>query len=118
MLFRSKAEPSAYDLPTSTYKANGEDLIYVTVSAADKKGTEVPTCDNELSFSVKGAATFEAVCNGDATSIQSFKEPQMKLFNGQLVVILRTTQTAGKATLTIKDKQGKLKATTLTFETR
>ena len=117
-ILMAKAEPSAYDLPTSTYKANGEDLIYVTVSAADKKGTEVPTCDNELSFSVKGAATFEAVCNGDATSIQSFKEPQMKLFNGQLVVILRTTQTAGKATLTIKDKQGKLKATTLTFETR
>jgi hypothetical protein len=32
----------------------------------------------------------------------------MKLFSGQLVVILRTTTTPGTITLTIKDKKGKL----------
>ena len=102
----------------NAYKANGDDLIFVTVSATDKKGTEVPTCNDELAFTVKGAATFEAVCNGDATSLQSFKEPHMKLFNGQLVVILRTTKNAGKATLTITDKEGKVKPTTLTINTK
>lgn len=101
-----------------SYRANGEDLIFVTVSVADKKGTEVPTCNDELAFTVKGAATFEAVCNGDATSLQSFKEPHMQLFNGQLVVILRTTKNAGKATLTITDRQGKVKPATLTINTK
>ena len=101
-----------------SYRANGEDLVFVTVSVADKKGTEVPTCNDELAFTVKGAATFEAVCNGDATSLQSFKEPHMQLFNGQLVVILRTTKNAGKATLTITDRQGKVKPATLTINTK
>ena len=101
-----------------SYRANGEDLIFVTVSVVDKKGTEVPTCNDELAFTVKGAATFEAVCNGDATSLQSFKEPHMQLFNGQLVVILRTTKNAGKATLTITDRQGKVKPATLTINTK
>ena len=102
---------------TSTHQADGEDLIFVRVAAVDKQKRFVPTCQNNLSFTVSGEARFEAVCNGDATSLQSFKQPEMKLFNGELVVVLRPTTKAGKATLTIKDKQGKLKPATLTFET-
>ena len=102
---------------TSTYKADGENLIYVNVSAVDKRGVSVPNCNDDLTFSVSGAATFEAVCNGDATSLQPFKQPQMKLFNGQLVVVLRTTKTAGQATLTVKSAKGRLKPTTLTIQT-
>ncbi|MBQ8065254.1 MAG: DUF4982 domain-containing protein [Prevotella sp.] len=101
----------------SGYQANGDDLIFVDVSAIDKHGNSVPTCNDDLTFSVSGAATFEAVCNGDATSLQPFKQPQMKLFNGQLVVVLRTTKTAGQATLTVKSAKGRLKPTTLTIQT-
>ena len=98
-------------------QADGESLIYVTVSAVDKKGVEVPACQDNLTFSVSGEARYEAACNGDATSLQSFKQPEMKLFNGQLVVILRTTTKAGQATLTIRDKQGKLKPAVVTLRT-
>jgi len=103
---------------TDAHQADGEDLIFVRVSAIDKQQRFVPTCQNDLTFSVSGEAQFEAVCNGDATSLQSFKQPEMKLFNGELVVILRPTKTAGKATLVVKDKRGKLKATTLQIETK
>ena len=103
---------------TATCKADGEDLMYVRISVADKKGIAVPTCQNELTFSVSGEARFEAVCNGDATSLESFKQPHMKMFNGELVVILRSTQKAGKATLTVKDRRGRLKPATLTFVTK
>ena len=102
---------------TSTHQADGEDLIFVRVAAVDKQKRFVPTCQNNLSFTVSGEARFEAACNGDATSLQSFKQPEMQLFNGELVVVLRPTTKAGKVTLTIKDKQGKLKPATLTFET-
>ena len=102
---------------SADYQADGEDLIFVRVSAVDKQKRFVPNSQNNLSFSVSGEARFEAVCNGDATSLQSFKQPEMQLFNGELVVVLRPTTKAGKATLTIKDKQGKLKPATLTFET-
>ena len=103
---------------TNTFKADGEDLIFVRVSVTDKNGIPVPTCQNNLKFEVSGEARFEAVCNGDATSLQSFKQPEMKLFNGELVVILRPTQKAGALTLTVRDKRGKLKATVLTLTTQ
>jgi beta-galactosidase len=103
---------------TNTFKADGEDLIFVRVSVTDKQGIPVPTCQNNLKFEVSGEARFEAVCNGDATSLQSFKQPEMKLFNGELVVILRPTQKAGALTLTVRDKRGKLKATVLTLTTQ
>jgi beta-galactosidase len=113
----ASVEPSYLSAAQDGWKADGEDLIFVRISVNDKKGTPVPDCKEELTFTVSGAATFEAVCNGDATSLQSFKEPHMQLFNGELVVTLRTTNQAGKATLTVRDKRGKLKAATVTIET-
>ncbi|MBR2149890.1 MAG: DUF4982 domain-containing protein [Prevotella sp.] len=112
-----KAVRLVAEAESDAVKANGDDLIFVTVSASDKNGILVPTCNNDLIFSVSGEASFEATCNGDATSLQSFKQPEMKLFNGQLVVILRTTNKAGKLTLTIKDKRGRLKPAVLNMKT-
>jgi len=99
------------------HKADGEDLIYVRVGVQDRKGIPVPNCQDELVFSVSGEARFEAACNGDATSLESFTHPQMKLFNGELVVILRPTKTAGRATLTVSDKRGKLEPVVLVVNT-
>ena len=103
---------------TNAHKADGEDLIYVRISVNDKNGVPVPTCQDELTFSVSGEAKFEAVCNGDATSLESFKQPKMKLFNGELIVILRPTTKAGNVTLTVKEKRGKLKPAILNIITR
>jgi beta-galactosidase len=111
----AQAEPA---LNGTAWKADGEELIFVHVGVTDKQGTAVPTANDNLTFTVSGAARFEAACNGDATSLQSFKQPEMQLFNGELVVILRTTEQAGTATLVVKDKQGKLKPVTITVETR
>ena len=102
----------------SEHKADGEDLIYVRISVQDKKGVPVPTCQDALTFSVSGEAVFEAVCNGDATSLETFKQPKMKLFNGELVVILRPTTKAGNVTLTVKDQRGKLKPAILNIATK
>ena len=88
--------------------ADHEDLAFVTVSLTDKQGTLIPDAADQLTFEVTGAGSFEAVCNGDATSLESFKQPTMKLFHGQLVVVVRSAQQAGKLTLTVKDKQRKL----------
>ena len=103
---------------TETHKADGEDMIYVRISVKDKKGVPVPTCQDALTFSVNGEAKFEAACNGDATSLESFRQPKMKLFNGELIVILRPTMKAGKVTLTVKDQRGKLKPAILNLETK
>jgi len=86
-------------------KADGDDIAFITVSLADANGVFCPTADDELTFEVSGEGTFQAVCNGDATSLEPFTEPRMKLFSGQLVVLVRTTRNVGSITLTVKDSQ-------------
>ena len=86
-------------------KADGNDLSFVTVSLVDKKGTLCPDAADQLEFSVKGAGTYRAACNGDATSLEPFTQPTMKLFHGQLVVVVQAGDKAGKATLTVRDRK-------------
>lgn len=93
------------DAKPMTLRADGNDLAFVTVSMLDKDGNLCPTADDELTFEVKGAGTFQAVCNGDATSLEPFTKPQMKLFSGQLVVVVRASQKKGNITLTVRCPQ-------------
>ncbi len=86
-----------------TIKADGNDLAYVTVSLVDKNGTLCPDAANRLQFTVTGAGTYKAACNGDATSLEPFTQPQMSLFHGQLVVVCQAGKTPGVMTLTVKD---------------
>ena len=86
-----------------TIKADGNDLAYITVSLVDKNGTLCPDAANRLQFSVTGAGTYKAACNGDATSLEPFTQPQMSLFHGQLVVVCQAGKNPGVMTLTVKD---------------
>ncbi len=92
-------------------KADGDDMAFVTVSLTDAKGTLVPEADDQLTFEVTGAGKFQAVCNGDATSLEPFTQPTMKLFKGQLVVVVRSSKQPGTITLKVKDADRKLTKT-------
>ncbi len=94
-----------------TIKADGNDLAYITVSLVDKNGTLCPDAANRLEFSVTGAGTYKAACNGDATSLEPFTQPQMSLFHGQLVVVCQAGKTPGVMTLTVKDPATGMKST-------
>ncbi|EDM34640.1 beta-galactosidase [Pedobacter sp. BAL39] len=79
--------------------ADGKDISFVTVSVVDKDGNPCPTASMSLKFDVKGEGVFKAVCNGDATSLESFEQPTMKLFSGKLVVLVQSTTKSGDITL-------------------
>lgn len=85
--------------------ADGNDLAFITVSLLDKDGNECPLADDELTFEVSGAGTFKAACNGDATSLEPFTQPQMKLFSGKLVVIVQSSKQKGDIILKVKDSK-------------
>ena len=110
---KTAGKPAALKLEAWTQnspllKSNGDDLAFITVSLTDADGTLIPQADDQLTFEVTGAGSFEAVCNGDATSLESFKSPTMKLFNGQLVVVVRSSKEAGTLTLKVTDEKLKL----------
>ena len=83
--------------------ADGNDLAFITVSLLDKDGNECPLADDELTFEVKGAGIFKAACNGDATSLDSFTQPHMRLFSGKLVIVVQSKAQKGDIILTVKD---------------
>ena len=97
-------------------KADGNDLVYVTVQVADKNGNIVPDDARMVKFTVSGDAEFLATANGAPTCLLSFDQPKMNLFSGAATAILRAGTTAGKATLTVTAPG--VKAATLTIDVK
>ncbi len=85
-------------------EANSEDLSFITVSVVDKNGNLCPTATQQLHFKISGKGTYRAACNGDATSLEQFHLPTMKLFSGKLVALVQSTSEAGKIEFTVTGK--------------
>ncbi len=95
-----------------TINADGDDISFVTATVIDKNGNPCHTATNSLEFIVSGKGSFRAACNGDATSLEMFHEPQMKAFSGQLVVLVQSATEPGDIELTVRGKglkAGKIK---------
>ncbi|WP_117879806.1 DUF4982 domain-containing protein [Aureibaculum luteum] len=92
------------DTDRKTLKSNGKDLAFITVSVEDKNGIPCPTATNQLNFKVKGKGFYKAAANGDATSLELFHLPTMKLFSGKLVVIVSSKEEAGAIKLSVSGK--------------
>ena len=82
------------------WQADGQDLLHVQVTAADKQGRRVQVATDEVTFQVEGDARIVGVINGDIDSNEMTVGNQRSLFNGQCTVILRAGRTPGKVTLT------------------
>ena len=109
----AKMQLESWTQASGQLNADGEDLAFITVSLTDAKGNLIPDADDQLTFEVTGAGTFEAVCNGDATSLESFTKPTMRLFSGQLVVIVRSANHPGTLTLKVTNKKRGLSGSTV-----
>ena len=69
-----------------------------------------------VKFNVKGAGTYRAGANGDATSLDLFHLPQMHLFNGKLVAIVESSKTPG--TITFEAKAKGLRKSSINIQTK
>lgn len=63
------------------------DLLFTRATLVDAQGNPVPDDDRVLEIKAKFPLVFKAVCNGDATSLESFVRPEMKTFRGELVAV-------------------------------
>lgn len=85
-----------------TLSADGKDLAYVNVKLVDKDGNFCPTESAGMEFTVSGAGTFRAAANGDPTSLELFHEPKMRLFSGQLTVLVQAGTEPGTLSLEVR----------------
>ena len=107
----AKLQLDAWTQQGTTLAADGDDLAFVTVSLVDADGTLIPDAADQLTFEVTGVGTFRAACNGDATSLEPFTQPTMRLFAGQLVVVVQSAKQKGNLVLKVSDGRGKLAET-------
>lgn len=113
----SKPAAIAFEADRNSIKADGNDLAFITISLTDKDGNFCPREASNLTFTVTGQGSFKGACNGDATSLQVFTKPEMRLFNGKLVVVVQSSTTPGKITLTATDSENRLQGSyTITTE--
>lgn len=78
-------EPAKIQLSVNhtSLKADGEDVVVVTVQVTDAKGRIVPTASQEINFSLKGPGKIIGVGNGDPSS----HEPDKYFEKTELVLI-------------------------------
>lgn len=100
-----KAKSIKLEADRTVLKAGADDFAYITVSLVDNNGTELPQADDRIDVKVSGAGSFQCICNGDATSLEQFTKPTMKLFSGKLVITVKAGDKKGTLKVNVTDKQ-------------
>ena len=86
---------------TTGWKAGGQDLQYVRVTALDSRGRRVWMANDRLTFDVAGPASLIGVTSGNIYSDEIHTDASVQLFQGTALVILRSGAEPGAVTLTV-----------------
>ena len=100
----------------ANWKADGQDLQHIRITAVDAKGRRVLLAADELKFSVYGDARIVAVSNGDINSNELNVTDHRTLYQGSALVILRAGSTPSK--ITLQTKSDKYKTLNTKLETK
>lgn len=73
-------------------KNGWKDLPFVTVSVDEKDVNLFQNADSQLQFKITGAGSYQAACNGDATSLELFHNSSAKTFSKKLVVVVQASE--------------------------
>lgn len=115
---KTAGEPFAIRLEADrkVIRPDGKDLLFITVSVVDKDGNICPTAQDNISFKTKGTGFIRGVANGDPTNIQSLAGNEMKVFNGQCVVVVQSYEESGEIRLSANAKG--INGSSLTIEAK
>ena len=68
---------------------NGDNLAFISVEVVDKDGNLCPRAEDQIFFDVEGGRIV-GTDNGNPVSMERFKEPKRKAFNGKCLVVVAT----------------------------
>lgn len=102
---RTTGEAAALEVTTyrdrTDLAADGEDLLFVSVSVVDAEGDVVPDAEPTVAFSVDGPGEIVTTDNGDPTDFNPFPETERRAFAGKALAIVRAER-GGSGELTVK----------------
>jgi beta-galactosidase len=116
-IVRTTGKPALLDMKPDRgrIKADGSDLVFITVKICDQSNLLVPRSSNLVNFTVEGPGEIVAVDNGDATSHDPFQADYRKAYNGMCLVIVRASQGAS-GTITVKGSSKGLQSSAVKIE--
>lgn len=88
----------------TVYRADGEDLAYVTVELTDAAGNVCPMASDLLTASLRGKATLAAFGSADLRDTTSVQALTHSAWHGRALLILRAPRQAGATTLNVTAK--------------
>lgn len=91
--------------------ANGNDLIFLEISAEDENHNPVENANNRVHISVEGPGKLVGLDNGDSTDYEQYKGTNRRMFSGKLLAVIASTFEAG--TITVKAESKGVKAAEL-----
>lgn len=86
-----------------TLTANGEDMLFVEISAVDKDGCPVENASDYVEVEVDGPGRLVGLDNGDSTDYDPYKGTIRKLFSGKLVAMIAVEDQPGEIRVTVRD---------------
>lgn len=97
----AKAERLKLTADRQAMKADGQDLIYVTVEITDAHGVLNPAETHRLKFELSGPGVIAGVDNGNLKDTDLYTSNTRNTFNGRAMVVIRSTPKAGKIELKV-----------------
>ncbi|MBQ2803272.1 MAG: DUF4982 domain-containing protein [Lachnospiraceae bacterium] len=94
----------------TTMKADGEDMIFVEISAVDKDGYPVENASDYVEVRVSGAGRLVGLDNGDSTDYDQYKGTVRKLFQGKLLAMIAAKTQPGEIIVQVADNSITLEA--------
>lgn len=98
-------------------RADGKDLTFITVSVTDRKGQVDPRANHKIRFSIEGPGEILATDNGDPTDMTPFPSLERQVFNGLVLVIVRS-KAGSSGSIVIRATSPGLKAAKATVRAR
>lgn len=77
-------------------KADGQDLVYITVELLDENGVKNPVANNLLTATVKGAGTIVGFGNADSKDLDGYTDNTHQAWKGRALLVVKSTNKAGK----------------------
>lgn len=96
--------------------ADGQDLIFLDITALDGKGSFVANANNRVLVRVSGAGRLIGLDNGDSTDFEQYKGTSRRLFNGKLAAIIAAKDYEGDILVEVSSHA--LPTETVTFKAR
>lgn len=94
----------ALQVDKTELKADGQDLIFVTIGATDAEERFVANANNRVEVEVTGAGRLVGLDNGNSTDYDQYKGTSKRLFGGKLLAVIAAKFIAGDIYVKVSSK--------------